>query len=171
MKPNYPAKADPRPKRRRENDNPYELITSGIQTDSPRYYVRFTDVNGTTHCLEVSHEVFDAMDKLELKELAFMNESDRHYERSELCEATMTRRAFEPPESTYEKVEALIQKEAVHRAVDLLPEIQRRRLLLYYFENMTLEQIADKEGCTKQAVKDTLRTAEKFLSKILKNFQ
>ena len=41
----------------------------------------------------------------------------------------------------------------------------------YYFENMTLEQIADREGCTKQAVKDTLRTAEKFLSKILKNFQ
>ena len=171
MKPNYPANADPRPKRRRGNDNPYELITSGIQTDSPRYYVRFTDVNGIIHCLEVSHEVFDAMNKLELKELAFMNESDRHYERSELCEATLNRRAFEPPESTYEKVEALIQKEAVHRAVDLLPEIQRRRLLLYYFENMTLEQIADREGCTKQAVKDTLRTAEKFLSKILKNFQ
>ena len=171
MKPNYPAKADPRPTRRRENDTPYELITSGIQTDNPRYYVRFTDVNGTTHCLEVSHEVFDTMDKLELKELAFMNECDRHYERSEICESTLTQRAFEPPESTYEKVKALIQKEAVHRAVDLLPEIQRRRLLLYYFENMTLEQIADREGCTKQAVKDTLRTAEKFLSKILKNFQ
>ena len=55
MKPNYPANADPRPKRRREKDNPYELIMSGIQTESPRYYVRFTDVNGTPHCLEVSH--------------------------------------------------------------------------------------------------------------------
>ena len=41
----------------------------------------------------------------------------------------------------------------LHAAIDLLPEVQRRRVHLYFFEEYTYEEIAVMEGCTKRAVK------------------
>lgn len=41
----------------------------------------------------------------------------------------------------------------LHKAIAELPEIQRRRLILYYFGELTYEQIAEIERCTKRAVK------------------
>lgn len=34
----HPNKHDLRPKRRKDKDNPYEIFTVGIGTDSPHYY-------------------------------------------------------------------------------------------------------------------------------------
>lgn len=49
---------DPRPKRRRDKDNPYEIFTVGIDTDTPHYYIRFRDGVSAEHCLEISRELF-----------------------------------------------------------------------------------------------------------------
>ena len=54
----------------------------------------------------------------------------------------------------------------LHRAIAKLPEIQKRRLILYYFQGLTYEQIAGMEGCTFQAVAKSVAAAEKRL----KNF-
>ena len=51
----------------------------------------------------------------------------------------------------------------LHKAIDMLPEVQRRRLLLYYFGGYTYEQIAQMEGCTKMAVKFSIDIAIKKL--------
>lgn len=83
---NYPINADPRPKRRRNKDNPYELFTIGINTDHPRYFVQFKDGQNQYHCEEVSRKLYEQMDKYELEDLSEMNENDRHIERSELSE-------------------------------------------------------------------------------------
>lgn len=40
---NHPKNKYLRPKRRKDRDNPYTIFTSGIDTDSPRYYLAFTD--------------------------------------------------------------------------------------------------------------------------------
>lgn len=170
MDSNYPKNADTRPKRRKDKDNPYELITVGINTSTPHYYIKFTDGNDVTHCLEVSKEVFEVMDESELHDLLILNEYDRHYEHSELSENTLHCRAAVPLEPIQEEIEDLLKNETIHKAIAWLPEIQRRRVQLYYFSELTLEQIADIEGCTKQAVEDTLRTARKNLEKILKKF-
>ena len=53
----------------------------------------------------------------------------------------------------------------LHRAISELPEIQKRRLILYYFQGLTYEQIAGMEGCTFQAVAKSIATAEKRLKK------
>ena len=167
---NYPENADPRPKRRKSKDNPDELITVGINTDHPRFFVRFTDGTGVTYCQEVSKKVFDDMDEAELDDLSVLNENDRHREQAELSEYTLHRRAAVPTEPTYEAAEQSLRSEALHKAISYLPPIQRRRVLLHYFAGFTLEQIGDIEGCSKQAVKDNLRTAEKNLAGILKKF-
>ena len=60
-----------------------------------------------------------------------------------------------------------LRYEALHRAIKQLPEVQRRRLILYYFMGLTYAQIAEKEGCTFQAIGKSISAAEKRLKKIL----
>ena len=56
---NHPKNIDPRPKRRRDKDNPYEIFTVGIKAECPRYYIRFNDSSHIEHCFEISKELFN----------------------------------------------------------------------------------------------------------------
>lgn len=52
-------------------------------------------------------------------------------------------------------------------AISELPETQKRRFLLYYDCNLTYDQIADMEGCTKMPIKRSLdRARENILKKL-----
>ena len=55
----------------------------------------------------------------------------------------------------------------LYAAVDRLPELQRRRLLLYYFEGLNYRQIADSEGVSISAVASTVERALIALKKLL----
>ncbi len=165
---NHPNNIDPRPKRRRDKDNPYEIFTVGIQTENPHYYIRFRDSAAIEHCFEIDKELYAALDRFELDDLSYFNEVDNHYEHSELTEATLTQRAVEQPESMEDTVLRYIQKDALYQSIAKLPELQRRRLTLYYFGELTYEQIASIEGCSKMAVKYTIDKAIAALKKYLK---
>ena len=163
---NHPKNIDPRPKRRKDRDNPYTIFTIGLKTDRPQFSLSFRDVNGTHHCMEIGRELFEALDQFELDDISFMNEMDRHYEQSEQTEASLARRATEQQDTVEETVQQLMDAEALHRAIAQLPETQRRRLVLYYFGNFTYEQIAEMEGCTKRAVKFSVDIAIEKLKEI-----
>ena len=100
----HPKNIDPRPKRRRDEENPYEIYTTGINTTHPRYFLAFTDSNKVKRWMEIDKTLFDAFNEFELDDLSFFNEVDRHYERSEMTEATLSRRAAKPQESVEEIV-------------------------------------------------------------------
>lgn len=70
----HPKNKDPRPKRRKDRDNPYTIFTTGIQTNSPHYWLSFTDNQGERYSLEICRELFDALDQFELDDLSVMNE-------------------------------------------------------------------------------------------------
>jgi len=163
---NHPKKADSRPKRRKDKDNPYEIFTTGINTAYPHYYLSFADGSGVKRCTEIDKALFDAFDEFELDDLSFMNEVDRHYEHSEQTEASLNRRAAQPQEPVEETVFQRVEVDKLHRAIAKLPEKQRRRLVLYYFGEFTYEQIAEMEGCTKRAVKFSVDIALKNLKEI-----
>ena len=162
-----PTSSDPRPKRRRSKDNPYEIYSIGAQTDQPHYYIAFTDSTGVRQELEIDESLFDVLDRFELDDLSFLNEVDNHYERSELTEASLNARAFELPETVEETVMQRDENERLHRAIAMLPEKQRKRLTLYYFRGLTYAQIAEKEGCTIMPVKRSIDTAIENLKKFL----
>ena len=164
---NHPNNIDPRPKRRKDKDNPYEIFTTGLGTAQPRYYLAFADGTGAEQCMEISKALFDTFDRFELDDVSFMNEMDRHYERSEQTEASLNRRAAQPQESVEETVFQRVDIETLRQAIAKLPEKQRRRLVLYYFGDFTYEQIAEMEGCKYQTVQDTIYTALKNLKKFL----
>ncbi len=163
----YPENIDPRPKRRKDKDNPYEIFTVGADTKHPKYYVRFTDGTDTVHCIEIEQTVFEEMDSFELDDLSHLNKVDRHFDKQ----------SSTPPDghlneslSMEETVLMSLQNEALHTAISMLPEKQQRRIRLYYFEQMTYSEIGQMENCSKQSVQESIKDAEKKLKKFLKNF-
>ena len=60
-----------------------------------------------------------------------------------------------------------LEEERLHNAIQKLSEIQRRRLIKYYFEEMTYEQIAQEEGCSFRRVAKSVKAAIENLKKIL----
>ena len=163
---NHPNNTDPRPKRRKDKDNPYEIFTTGLGTAQPHYFLAFVDSTGAEQCVEIDKALFDAFDRFELDDVSFMNEMDRHYERSEQTEQSLNQRAAQPQESVEDTVFQRVEVETLRQAIARLPEKQRRRLVLYYFGGCTYEQIAEMEGCSKRAVKFSVDVALKNLKEI-----
>ena len=165
---NHPKNADPRPKRRKNKDNPYKLFTTGLDTSQPRYYLAFMDSTGTEQCMEIDKTLFDVFDRFELDDISFMNEVDRHYEQSEQTEQSLNRRAVQPLKSVEDTVFQRAEVETLRQAIAKLPEKQRRRLVLYDFGDFTYEQIAEMEGCTIMPVKRSIDVAIRELKNFLK---
>ena len=164
----HPKNIDPRPKRRKDKDNPYTIFTSGMGTGTPKHYISFRDGSGESVCMEIEKTLFDALDHLELYDLVFLNEVDRHYEQSELTEASLHTRAAVVQEGVDEVVFRRIQYEQLYKAIAALPETQRRRLTLYFFGELTYAEIAELEGCTIMPVKRSIDAGLEKLKKFLK---
>jgi len=163
MNNNYPQNHDPRPKRRRDKDNPYHLFTVGINTKNPHYYISFIDNQGIPICMEIDKDVFTLLDSFELEDLSHLNKVDRHIEQTELNENILYKRAINQIELT----EDVIMFDFIHTAIKRLPRHQRERLIMYYFNEMTLEEIARIQGCSIVAVYKSIKAAEKNLKKFL----
>lgn len=150
------------PKRRRDKYNPYILSKADEQ-----YYVSFRDGQGVTHRMEIDSALYLLLDSFEREDLSYFNEWDRHIEQSELSEETLEHRLIKPSYSVEEVVCWNLKREQLYRAIECLTEIQRRRLILYYFHDLTYEKIAEIEGCTVMPVK---RSIDRAVEKIKKSF-
>lgn len=148
------------PNRKKDKYNPYTLmIVDG------KYYLSFKDGRGVIQDIEIDQVLYELFNRFELEDISYLNRVSRHIEHSELTEASLNNRAFYKTESLEETVSRSLEYELLHKAISKLPEIQRRRLLLYFFGEMTYEQIAKMEGCTKRAVKFSVDIAIEKLKK------
>lgn len=98
-----------------------------------------------------------------------MNEYDRHYEHSEIYESTLHERGAINVECMEEYLDNAQDMENLHMAIKNLPEVQKRRLKKYYFEEKTFDEIAFEEGCTYQSIQRSVYRAVKKIKNILKN--
>lgn len=146
------------PNRKKDKQNPYTL-----SIENGTYYIAFADGQGIYHKQEISMELYAAFNSFELDDISHMNAVSRHLEQSELTVESLTQRAFNPPEPLEDHVFRKMMYGKLHKAIDMLPEVQRRRLRLYYFGGNTYDQIAQMEGCTKMAVKFSIDIAIKKL--------
>lgn len=65
----------------------------------------------------------------------------------------------------------IIQKitfEKLKEAINLLPEVQRRRIKKYYFEDKNEKEIANEEKISQKNVSKSLAVAKRNLKEILK---
>lgn len=151
------------PKRRRDKYNPYKIYEC-----NGRYYIAFKDGQGRHYEFEISRMLYEAFDSFELEDISYLNVWDRHIEQSEVWESSLNERSMEKPDTVEEIVFRNLQAEMIHKAIWKLPEIQRRRLILYFFGGLSFEEIGKREGCSKVAVKYTV---DKALEKIKKELE
>ena len=154
-----------RPKRRKSKDNPYTL--KYIETQNI-YIVSFKDHKGIMRDVEVSKEIFVSFDRFELDDIKELNEYDRHIEHSEIFEETLNNRIKDKIPSIEDEIIRKATFEELKLAIEQLPEIQKRRIKKYYFEDKTQQQIATEENVDIRAVQYTLNIALKNLKEILK---
>jgi RNA polymerase sigma factor (sigma-70 family) len=150
-----------RPKRRKDKYNPYTIFEKDGQ-----YYISFKDGQGALHQLEISKVLYDTFDSFELSDLVYLNVVDRHIEQSEVWENTLNMRAMKKPDSMEEIVFRRLQTEKLHKAINELPEKQKKRLILHYFQELTYVEIAEREKCSTRAVEYSIHGAIQSL----KNF-
>lgn len=156
---------DERPKRKKHRDNPYVLLKI---SDKGLYKVSFKDGIGVTRIVEITKEVYEAFDNFELEDISEMHEFERHIEHSEVYEENLNKRAVDKPMSLEDEVIRKSTFEDLMRAVNNLPEVQKRRIKKYYFDDLSMVEIAKQENCSKVAVKYSLECAIENLKKILK---
>lgn len=153
------------PKRRKHKDNPYTI--NYIESKNI-YVVSFKDVKGQLNKIEVSEEVYRVFDKFELQDIKELNEYDRHIEHSEIFENNLEVRAKDKPLSLEDEIIKKATFDELKKAIELLPEVQKRRIKKYYFDDKTQQQIANEEGVDIRAIQYTLNIALKKLKEILK---
>ena len=151
-----------RPKRRKDKYNPYEIYEK-----NGKYYVSFKSNEEIQNCIEIERTLYDEFNSFEFQDLSHMNVVDRHLEQSEVRDSSLYERAIEKEESVEDTVLKKLEEERLHNAIRKLSEIQRRRLIKYYFEEMTYEQIAQEEGCSFRRVAKSVKVAIENLKKIL----
>lgn len=151
-----------RPKRRKYRDNPYTL-----EFKENKYYIRFKDITNNIQIVEVSEEVYKIFDKSELEDISQMHEYERHIEHSELTDITLNRRAKNKSITIEEEIENRIVIEQIKNAFNILTETQKRRIKLYYFEELNFKQIAFIEKCDESSVRESIYKGIEKIKKYL----
>ena len=119
---------DRHPKRRKDKYNPYTLsLVDG------KCYLSFKDGQGFPHKLELDVKLYALFDRFELDDLSFLNEQERHLDQTELSEALLSRRVPENQATVEDAVYESLQTQALREGIRRLPEIQKRRLQMYFF--------------------------------------
>ena len=85
--------------------------------------------------------------------------NQRHREFNEVWDETLYRRALRVPKSLDERIIEEERNELFYKSVARLPEIQRRRFLLYYEYDFNFYQIGEMEHCTASAVQKSVSVA------------
>lgn len=157
-----------RPKRRKDKDNPYSL---DFKENS--YVVSFKTVKNEYKEVKVSEEVFKAFDKFELEDISQLHKVDKHIDmrvidNTEYMDIILFNNAVNDEISIEEQIENKILQEELKKAILELSEVQKRRVIKYYFENKTLQKIAEEEGCSIVSVKESLDSSINKLRKKLK---
>ena len=153
------------PKRKRDKYNPYKII---FEQETETYFLQFCDSRKIMQCIKISQEIYEIFNKFELEDISQMHKIDKHIEQSELYDETIYKRACNVDITLEEIVENKILNQKLYDAINSLNSIQKRRIIMYYFENKTLREIADIEGCSYVSIKNSIDIAIKKLKIFLK---
>ena len=139
------------PKRRKSKDNPYTIIIM-----DNKYYLKFNDSKNNLQMVELDIEIYELFNQFELEDISQMHKVDKHIEHSEVYEESIYKRAINKPISVEEQVEYDNDILNLKTAIEQLPETQKRRIKMYYFDNLSLEQISKIEKCSFQAISKSI---------------
>ena len=151
------------PKRRKYKVNPYTL-----NTIDNHYYILFRDGQNIPRMIEVKKEIYDIFNQFELDDLKELTEYDRHIEHLELTDESIYKKRI----NNEDGIDDLIIRNSTYdnliNAINKLSNTQRRRIKMYYFDELDLKTIASIEHTSFQMISKSIKQAINNLKKILK---
>ena len=151
------------PKRRKSKDNPYIIK----HVENSNTYIVIFNSNNIENKIQISKEIYEALNQFELDDLKQLNEKDRHYERLEQSEEFLFKRSFNKNKSVEDIVEEKIMNDKLKTAINMLSNIQKRRIKKYYFDSKTLDEIALEEHTSHQAISKSIASGIEQIKKNL----
>jgi RNA polymerase sigma-70 factor (ECF subfamily) len=159
----------------------FQILEENAMKNGDKNKIRTTNYDGTISEIEVSGEVYEYDKNFNSKENYHEHKKRPHsdgrkYEVSfeEICEFNENVCNFQalPEEMTSKSAENEYMKDSnLELALDELPDVQRRRLLLHFRFGLTQSEIAKAENISKMAVNYSIKSAIKNLKKILSKFK
>jgi len=131
-------------------------------------YVEFKNSQNILCKVNISNDVYMLLDRFELEDISRIHKFRSHIEHSNLRDETLYKRCFKKPIGVLEQVEKNIIIENVMNAINQLNEIQKRRIKMYYLENMSTQTIALIENCTSHSVRVSIRLGIEHIKNIIK---
>ncbi|MFI3327280.1 MAG: sigma-70 family RNA polymerase sigma factor [Clostridia bacterium] len=146
-----------------------EIVDENKTIKNILHYYIYLNSSNSEERLEIDKKVaITIFQRFVRKERNLRRSDERHNEYSDVSEETINKRSLNKPLSLEEQVEKTIEIEKLHEAMDVLSEVQKRRIKMYYFQGLTFDEIASIEGCKYQQIQKSIYRAEKKIKKFFK---
>lgn len=130
------------------------------------YKIKVEDHDGKIIEVEVTHEIYKFDKENFWQEDWKQRKRKREFSFESICEnSNLLSNLYE--KSTEEDYIKKFEIEKLYEAIESLPEKQRRRIILRFFHNLTINQIAEIEKCGGHRIEKTISDALKNLKNFL----
>lgn len=143
----------------------YERSTSDTEGGTG-YFVTISTSACVEVEIEVPREVYELLDEMQREYWRLEKRESRHsWHIEDMKESDLPHEKYvqTPEQVMMHRVESA----EIRSALMELPEVQRRRFLLHYLEELPIKVVARMEGCSDRAVKYSLALARKNLREAL----
>ena len=135
--------------------------------DKPLVTIEYKTADGSRICVEVSTSVKELLEQSD-RQIQSQRRQDRRYlDYMDFIEGLTDTTMIHPQADAADLVIRMESYRQLYTAIRKLSEIQRRRLLLYFKDDLTHRQIADLEGVDRATVSHSIERALKQLYKHL----
>ena len=135
--------------------------------DNPLVTIEYKTADGSRICVEVSTSVKELLEQTD-RQIRSQRRQDRRYlDYMDFIEGLTDTTMIHPQADAADLVIRMESYRQLYTAIRKLSEVQRRRLLLYFKDDLTHRQIADLEGVDRATVSHSIERALKQLYKHL----
>lgn len=135
--------------------------------DKPLVTIKYKTANGNEICVEVSTSVKELLEQSDRQIRSQRRQDRRHLDYVDYIDGLAYTTMMNPQEDIADLAIKMESYQQLYTAINQLSEIQRRRLALYFAQNLTHRQIAEIEGVNQAAVGHSIKRALNRLYKLL----
>lgn len=129
--------------------------------------IKYKTASGNEICVEVSTSVAELLEQSDRQIRSQRRQDRRHLENAEYIDGLTDTAILYPQEDTADLFIRMEIYGQLYTAINELSEVQRRRLLLYFVDDLTHRQIADLEGVNRATITRSIERAVNQLHKLL----
>jgi RNA polymerase sigma factor (sigma-70 family) len=135
--------------------------------DKPLVAITYKTANGNRICVEVSTPVKEQLEQSNRQIRSQRRQDRRHLDYVDFIGGLRDTAMNDPQAEAADLVMKMESYRQLYAAISKLPEVQSRRLLLHFVDNLTHRQIAELEGVNRGTVGHSIRCALIQLQKYL----